>query len=124
MRLSRAMIYVKDLDAMSAFYSDTLGLKPVEETRSDTWAEFKSGGVGVALHVIPPYIADQIEISDPPRARDETPIKLIFEVDDVLSERKRLASRGVALIQRPWGTYDGVDPEGNIFGFHSTRNRE
>jgi catechol 2,3-dioxygenase-like lactoylglutathione lyase family enzyme len=57
------MIYVKDLDGMSAFYSDTLGLKPVEETRSDTWAELESGGAGVALHVIPPRIADQMYAS-------------------------------------------------------------
>lgn len=124
MRLSRAMIYVKDLKRMTAFYGDSLGLKAVAGTRSDTWVEFESGGSGIALHAIPTHIADQIEISCPPVPRDETPVKLIFEVDDVVSECRRLASLGVTLIQRPWGTYDGVDPEGNIFGLCSTLNRE
>jgi len=36
-------------------------------------------------------------------------------VDDVASERQRLESLGVSIVQRPWGSYDGIDPEGNIF---------
>jgi hypothetical protein len=35
-------------------------------------------------------------------------MKLSFEVDDVASERKRLESLGVSIVQRPWGSYDGI----------------
>ena len=119
MRLTRAMIYVKDLDRMSAFYGATLGLKPIDETRTDTWLEFDAGGIRFALHAIPPHIADQIEISSPPQPRESNPVKLSFAVDDVASERKRLESLGVTVVDRPWGGCDGIDPEGNVFGIYS-----
>lgn len=40
-------------------------------------------------------------------------------MDDVASKRRRLESLGVPIVQRPWGSYDGIDPEGNIFGIYS-----
>jgi len=113
------MIYVKDIDRMAAFYRDTLGLKAIEETRMENWVEFEAGATRFALHAVPSDIADQIEISSPPRPREKNPIKLSFEVDDVASERQRLESLGVVIVQRPWGSNDGVDPEGNIFGIYS-----
>ena len=116
MRLNRVMIYVKDIDRMTAFYGNALGLKPIEETRMEDWVEFEAGATKFALHAIPFKIADQIEISSPPRPREENPVKLSFAADDVASERERLESLGVPIMQRPWGAYDGIDPEGNIFG--------
>ena len=114
MRLNRAMIFVKDLDRMVAFYSDTLGLKAIEETRLGSFVEFDAGGTRFALHAIPREIADQIEISSPPTPREKCPVKLTFEVED--AEFKRLQELGVTIIQRPWGGCEAVDPEGNIFG--------
>ena len=119
MRLNQAMIYVKDLNRMAAFYEGVLGLNPIEETRMENWVEFEAGVAKVALHSIPPGIADQIEISSPPRPRQNNPVKLSFEVDDVALESRRLESLGVTIVQHPWGAYDGVDPEGNIFGLYS-----
>jgi len=116
MRLHRAMIYVKDLPKMTAFYNETLGLRRTDDGRFVSWVEFDAGGARFALHAIPGDIAKQIEISSPPRAREKDPVKLFFEVDDVEAERARLASLGVAMVQRPWGSWDGIDPEGNIFG--------
>lgn len=119
MRLNRAMIYVKDLDRMVAFYGNTLGLKPVEETRTENFAEFETGATTFALHAIPPEIADRIQISSPPRPRETNPVKLSFEVDDIVFERERLQSLGVTIVQRQWGAYDGIDPEGNVFGIYA-----
>jgi catechol 2,3-dioxygenase-like lactoylglutathione lyase family enzyme len=123
MRLTAALLYVKDLQRMAAFYSDMLGLKPIDETRLDTWLEFDAGGSGFALHATPAQIADQIEIASPPVPRETNPVKLIFEVEDVATECNRLASLGVTIIQRPWGTYDGLDPEGNIFQICASKTR-
>jgi len=114
MRLQRAMFYVKDLDRMVNFYGETLGLKVIEETRTDNWAEFDAGGTRFALHAIPREIADQIEISSPPTPREKCPVKLTFEVED--AGARRLKPLGVTIIERPWGSCDAVDPEGNIFG--------
>src|SRR5882757_4780138 len=51
--------------------------------------EFEAGATRFSLHSIPPEIADQIRISSPPRPREENPVKLSFEVDDIASERQR-----------------------------------
>jgi predicted enzyme related to lactoylglutathione lyase len=122
MRLTSAMVYVKDLPRMRAFYGEMLGVKPSNETWTESWAEFDAGGIWFALHAIPPEIASQIEISSPPRPRGQNPVKLVFEVDDVDAERERLESLGAAMVQRPWGAWDGIDPEGNVFGIRSPEN--
>jgi catechol 2,3-dioxygenase-like lactoylglutathione lyase family enzyme len=122
MRLNRAMIYVKDLPRMAAFYGDTLGMKPIEETRMNEWVEFDAGNSRFALHAIPSQIADQCEITSPPQPREKSPVKLIFEVDDVASECARLESLGVTIVRRQWGSYDAIDPEGNIFQIYSASN--
>ena len=119
MQLNRAMIFVKDLDRMAAFYTSVLGLKPIEETRLGNWVEFDAGPTRFALHAIPAEIAERIEIASPPRPRETSSIKLSFEVADVTRERERLESLGVLVIERPWGAYDGVDPEGNVFGIYA-----
>lgn len=116
MRLNRTILFVKDFPRMVAFYTETLGLQPIEETRLENWVEFNTGSARFSLHAIPPGIANGIGISTPPRPRETVPVKLSFEVEDLAGERKRLSDLGVALIERPWGSWDAVDPEGNIFG--------
>ncbi len=119
MRLNRAIIFVKDLNRMAEFYGQALGLKPVAETRMENWVEFEAGAAKFALHAIPSEIADQIQISSPPQPREQNPVKLSFEVADVAYECQRLESLGVTVVQRPWGTYDAIDPEGNVFGIYA-----
>lgn len=116
MQLYRAMIYVKDFPRMRQFYSEMLGSQPVNPGSTDIWAEFEAGDSRFALHAIPPDIAKDVVISSPPQPREKSPVKLVFEVPDVEAERARLQSRGITMIQRPWGSWEGVDPEGNIFG--------
>jgi predicted enzyme related to lactoylglutathione lyase len=115
MRLNGAIIYVKDLPRMAEFYEVSLRLKPKKETRTDTWVEFDTGVSGLALHAVPADIALKIEMGFPPQPREENPVKLTFEVEDVAAEAARLAAIGCAIRQRPWGVCDAVDPEGNIF---------
>lgn len=119
MRLASAMIFVKDLDRMAGFYTDTLGLKPVEETRLENWVEFEGAGARFSLHAIPAAIASQIQIASPPQPREQGAVKLSFEVGDAAAEIQRLEALGVPLLRRPWGAVDAVDPEGNVFGIVS-----
>jgi catechol 2,3-dioxygenase-like lactoylglutathione lyase family enzyme len=112
MQLRYAILFVKDLAAMTAFYRDTLGLKLVDGATTEGWVEFTGG---LALHQIPAPFADGMEVAAPPRVREENPVKLVFEVADVEAERVRLAALGVVLMPRPWGACDGVDAEGNVF---------
>lgn len=123
MQLHRAMIYVRDLPRMTAFYQETLGLKRIDDGHIDTWAEFDAGGARFALHAIPPEIARNIDISSPPKPREKDPVKLFFEVENVETQRARLAALGVTIVQRPWGSWDAIDPEGNVFGMVDPRTR-
>jgi catechol 2,3-dioxygenase-like lactoylglutathione lyase family enzyme len=116
MQLTSAMFFVKDLNRMADFYTNTIGLRPVEETRLDNWVEFEAGGVKFSLHAIPLEIASQMTIAAPALPREKVPVKLSFKVPDIPAEVQRLRSAGVQIIERPWGGYEIVDPEGNILG--------
>ena len=119
MHLRGALLYVKDLERMRRFYGDFLGTGPTNRQWSDTWATFDSGGVRFALHAIPANLAAGIEIGSPSMRRETSPVKLIFEVEDVEAVRTRLESLGAQTIRRAWQkpgvACDAVDPEGNIF---------
>jgi len=104
MRLHGAMLFVKDLDRMTSFYSDVLGLQPVAETKLDNWVEFRSNGSQFSLHAIPRAMAAGIEIESPPRPREPSAAKLA-----------KIEALGLPLLRRPWGGTEAVDPEGNVF---------
>jgi predicted enzyme related to lactoylglutathione lyase len=119
MRLRSALLYVKDLKRMRKFYGEILGAQPTNHELTDVWATFETGGCNLILHAVPAEIANSIKIDSPPTPREEDPLKLIFEVTDVESERARIESLGARTIRRPWQkpreACDAVDPEGNIF---------
>lgn len=89
------MIFAKDLPRMTAFYRDHIGLTVT--SASETYVEFDTGETVFALHAIPAEIAARIEISEPPRPRENNPVKLTFKANRT--------APGTA-----------VDPEGNVFG--------
>jgi len=116
MQLRCAMIFVKDLERMTRFYRDAIGLAPRPRSRGDDWVEFDAGGAALALHAIPAELASDITVTDPPVAREATPLKLVFEVADLDAARRHLIDHGAVMFDvRPWGACDGLDPEGNVF---------
>ena len=120
MQLNRVMIFVKDMPRMSAFYQNVLGFGIVKESEMEDYVELCVGAVTLALHAIPQALAEEIEITAPPQPREQNPVKLIFEVENMDMERKRLENLGVILIERSWGALDGVDLEGNVFGIYKS----
>jgi catechol 2,3-dioxygenase-like lactoylglutathione lyase family enzyme len=119
MRLDQAMLFVKDLERMTRFYTDIIGFRPIEATRLVDWVEFETGGGGFSLHAIPPDIAERIAVASPPVPRDQQSCKLLLSTDDVDAELARLTVLGVTILHRPWGGGDAVDPEGNVLGVRS-----
>lgn len=78
--------------------------------------EFEAGGVSLSLHAIPAQFAETIELATPAEAREGTPIKLVFEADDLAAARAHLIAHGAVMFEpRAWGGCDGLDPEGNVF---------
>jgi catechol 2,3-dioxygenase-like lactoylglutathione lyase family enzyme len=115
-RLGAAIIFAKDMQRLAEFYHEALGLPVIDAPTAPGWLELDAGGVRLALHAIAPRTARQIEITHPPRAREESPLKLVFEVDDLEAMRRRLVHHGATMFEpKSSGVCDGLDPEGNIF---------
>lgn len=126
MHLRIAMLYVKNMERMRRFYSEALGNHPSEQHSTECWCVFESGAAQLALHSIPAEMADDIEIDVPAVPREDNPVKLIFEVEDLEEARARLESHGAQVLQRTWQkpgeACDLADPEGNIFQLAAYRN--
>ena len=119
MTLECSMLYVKDFARMREFYGKMLRAQPINAGWTDTWALFDVGGTGFALHAIPAEYAKKLDPSCPSPKREQSPVKLIFAVEDLSAERARLESMGITMLQRSWQepaeSCDCIDPEGNIF---------
>jgi len=112
MHLAGAMLFVVDLEAMTAFYRDVIGFAPVEETRTGDWVEFDTGATRFSLHAIP----RELGVTASPAPRETQSCKLILEVENADIELDRLNAAGVTILQRSWGGWDFADPEGNVLG--------
>jgi catechol-2,3-dioxygenase len=116
MRLKRAIIFAKNIERMTAFYRDGLGLRVLPRTSIEGWVELDAGGSLLALHAIPAEIARGIRIASPQQARADAPVKLVFQTSDVEAARVHLIAHGAVMHEtQSWGACDGLDPEGNVF---------
>jgi predicted enzyme related to lactoylglutathione lyase len=121
MTIHAAVVYAKDLDRMVAFYT-ALGLTLDEFGRGDYAVLIGEAESELSLVQIPERIASQIVLSEPPQARESTPIKLVFfvpSIDETLAAASRLGGR-VKDGSKRWefrghAVQDAVDPEGNVF---------
>jgi catechol 2,3-dioxygenase-like lactoylglutathione lyase family enzyme len=102
MELARVILFTAQMDAMSKFYGEVLGLKQV--TNEKGWREFDAGGARIALHSGP---------SSPGRKGP----KIVFRAKDVAALRTTLVAKGAKLGRvRDAGVFclcDGRDPDGN-----------
>lgn len=117
-RLSHVMVFCKDIERLARFYGAAFDLTP-EPSEDPGWRVLGSKkGAGIALHALPKDIADSIEITDPPYVREETCLKVCFEVSDLDAARRKLLDAG-GQAKDPWqwqGTRfcECADPEGNV----------
>ena len=114
----RNIIYVQDMAKMVAFYRDVLGLTlnypQVEDYSNEFWVEFQAGAITIALHAG----GKEGVVQGAP--------KIVFEVDDILAEHKRLQEAGVKItaietVAPHVQSVDFWDSEGNYFSidYHS-----
>jgi catechol 2,3-dioxygenase-like lactoylglutathione lyase family enzyme len=102
LKLRRIIFFTRNMNAMLAFYRDSLGLPLV--TDEDGFKEFDAGGCRIALH----NGASEVGARPP---------KLVFYADDVAATRDALMARGVklgkVLAQAALVRCEGKDPDGN-----------
>jgi predicted enzyme related to lactoylglutathione lyase len=115
-----AVLYAKDLHRLVEFYSSVVGIEL--QTTEPAFAVLGSRSSQFVIVRIPRRIADTIDIATPPEPREDTPLKLVFDVEDIAHARDRATELGGALnaAEREWEfegakVCDGHDPEGNVF---------
>lgn len=113
-------MYAKDPQRLVEFYSAVASLDV--QSVQHGFAVLGQQPSQLVIVRIPKRIADSIDISTPPERREDTPVKLVFSVEDIVIARSRAAERGGAMnaVEREWEfegakVCDGHDPEGNIF---------
>lgn len=118
--MADAVLYVRDLARMRAFYAGALAM---DEVWSDGDACVLARGDGeLSLVTVPARVhADLPALGDPPVRRSDTPIKLAFAVEGIEAARTRVEAGGgradhddVVWSFRGWRHLDVLDPEGNV----------
>jgi predicted enzyme related to lactoylglutathione lyase len=108
----------KDLGRLVDFYSSVAGIEP--QTIESGYAILGARPSQFVIVRIPKRIADTIDIATLPEPREDTPLKLVFAVEDIAHARDRAAELGGAMngVEREWEfegakVCDGHDPEGS-----------
>jgi lactoylglutathione lyase len=114
-------LLVSNFKACFQFYRDVMGFQPTYGTENDTYADFDTGAVSIALF-------DQQEMSAtvgtsnlPPQASAQDKVCLIFSVVDVDATCQQLLDQSIRLSAGPsdhpeWGIRCAYirDPAGNL----------
>jgi catechol 2,3-dioxygenase-like lactoylglutathione lyase family enzyme len=102
MKMARVILFTAQMETMSRFYGEVLGLKQITDEKG--WKEFAAGGTLIALH------------SGPPSPGRKGP-KIAFAAEDVAAMRAKLVARGARFGKVHEGDQfslcDGKDPDGN-----------
>lgn len=102
MKMARIILFTSQMNAMSHFYREVLGLKRITEEKG--WQEFDAGGPTIALH------------SGPSSPGTKGP-KIAFYAEDVAALRQTLVARGAKFGKVRQGEVftlcDGKDPDNN-----------
>ena len=117
----KAVLFVKDLQKVAAFYSDALGMKC--SFSDNEHSVLNCYEFTLIVHQIPKEIADGITIDAPPKRRIQTAVRLDYPVHNVADSRRQARLLGGDIDDAPqdWAEPDanfffGYDPEGNQFG--------
>src|SRR5262245_46274724 len=115
-----AVLYVKDLDAMCAFYQRCFDMSRVDD-HPDEFCVLTSGDWELTLVAMSEAARAAVAVADPRARRTETPIKLVFDVEDVEAVASAVGACGG--VRDPFDSawdfrghrhLDCVDVEGNV----------
>ncbi|MEN9962078.1 MAG: hypothetical protein RIS66_491 [Actinomycetota bacterium] len=115
--MTKIVLWVSDLEAQIAFYSNLLELELVG--REAGFAELTGPGNSVMLHELPMEYRAPVPITAQLQAQTEVAIKPVFLVEDLDAARERLAGTFATAAAEAFthghSIYlDVIDPEGNV----------
>lgn len=115
-----AVLYVKDMRLMRTFYERCLGMSTAE-SEGDDFCILRSDDWNLSLVSVPEAVAATFVITDPPERREDSPVKLAFEVTSieelcsvVIDTGGRIDPIESAWEFRGYRHLDCLDPEGNV----------
>lgn len=118
MDLGFVILYVRDMEKVKAFYTETLGLTVVEEVSSPNFVTLRpAGGSLIALQ-------DKAAARFPPKDEEQAgSVELSFAVDDVDGTWRHWKDLGVEMVSEPmdlpFGRYFMArDPEGHYLSVY------
>ena len=110
LELRRVVLFTSNMEAMTAFYRDVLGLKVIGAEKG--WIDFDAGACRIALHAGPSEVGKR-------------PPKLFFYASDVSATRAALIKRGAKLGKivstAHFDMCAGKDPDGNSIGISARK---
>lgn len=111
-------IYAVDAPRVAAFYAAVAGMQQLHAR--DELIVLESPDIQLLIHAIPPHIAAGIEITSPPRKREDSALKFFFTVPSLAEARAQAARLGGEVFDENWQgpgfvICNAMDPEGNVF---------
>ncbi len=107
-----AVLYVKDLDTMRAFYETCFAMS-TQLLDEQGFCVLSSTEWELSLVRVPHSLAGSITITDPPQRRKGTPLKLAFSVADIEAVASMITTAG-----------GQIDPDESAFEFQHRRHRD
>jgi predicted enzyme related to lactoylglutathione lyase len=116
-----AVLFAKDARRVADFYVAVFGAALLE--RDERHAALDARGFNLVVLQIPAYLAQDVDVRNPPVRRETGAIRLDYPVADIVQARTRAERSGGQIDDSPpaWAGADarfflGFDPEGNVFG--------
>jgi predicted enzyme related to lactoylglutathione lyase len=111
------VIFSVDVHRLAAFYEAVLEVSPTDEPSDDI--RLLNDRVEVWIHSIPSHIANTIEITVPPEAREDSAVKPVFDVGSLEHALNEVRANGGVVTGRSFSLdgltrHDVLDPDGNV----------
>jgi len=110
LELRRIVLFTENMERMTAFYRDVLGLKVIGTEKG--WVDFDAGPCRIALHAGPSEVGKR-------------PPKINFYTADVATARAALIQRGAkfgkVVSTAHFDMCGGKDPDGNPIGLSARK---
>lgn len=111
-------LYAKEVNRIAHFYETVLGMTRMHATADITVLQLQD--MQLVVHQIPAHVASTIDISSPPKRREDTALKFFFTVDSIANARTKAAALGGEVFNEQWQgpgftVCNAMDPEGNVF---------
>ncbi len=116
------VIFSVDVRRLADFYQAVLGLTPTNDDSDDI--RLRNDREEVLVHSVSARVAKAITIHSPPKARDSSPIKPVFDVESLHAALEAVELNGGVATGRTFSLdgltrHDVLDPDGNVIQLRS-----